>query len=211
MLNVNARALSLSLMTALSLALAGCGETTQPMPIVEVRIAHAAPGVGIANVLLDGASVFMIGAGESFFFPVHPRTRTYEFQVGTHASAVSVPHDADINAVILMDRDDPTAYLYRLERRFGHPRLMVINGDFTTTDPMEVQIQTVEGTFDATLDAGGEVTLEPPSGSYEIRIRRAGADEFLDLQPITLVQDDNAFLILAPLPGPDDQYTRVLF
>jgi hypothetical protein len=210
-MNRSMRAMWPRLVVVLGLALAGCGETIEPVPIVEVRVAHAAPGLGPANVLIEGTPTMVIGAGENLFFPVRQGTRTYEFHVGGQVSAVSVPHDADISAVVLMDRDDPTAFLYRLERRLGHPRLVVINGDFTTDEPMEVEIRVGELVFEATLDAGREVTLDPPAGTYGIRVRPGGGDEFLDIDPITLIQVDNGFLVLAPLPDPAEEYVGILF
>lgn len=199
-----------ALVFVLLLSLGGCLETTEPLPIVEARIAHAAPGLGTAQVLLDGTPALNVAPGQNTFFPLNPATHDYDFVVDGDTVGIRVPHDGDINAIVLMDRDEPTAFHFPMERSSGQ-RIMVINGDFTSS-ALTVEIVAPDGTHQETLTPTEHFFLQPEPGTFEIRVRAAGAEEFVDVEPFSLVQGDNGFLILAPVPdSPQQPYTRVLF
>jgi hypothetical protein len=207
-----ARNAGIGLALASLFALAAC-DVTEPAPIVEARIAHAAPGLGTAQVALNGVPTWQLPAGQNVFFPLNPATHSYTFTVGAQVAQISVPHDADINAVILLNFDDPTARHFRLERLLGEQRIMVINGDFTTTEPMTVEITGPGATVQETIDPAEHFIMEPAAGDFQIRIRPGGAEEFVDLQPITIPESGNGFLVLVPFPdgAPAQPYTRILF
>jgi hypothetical protein len=201
----------LSLAFAFLFALTGCLETTAPEPIVEARIAHAAPGLGPAQVLLNGTPALQLAPGQNTFFPLNPATHDYEFVVGADTAGIRVLHDADINAIVLMNRDNPTAHQFSMER-LAAQQIMVINGDFTSAESMTVEIVAEEETFADVVGAGEHFIIEPATGDFEIRIRPGGAEDFVEVLPFSLVHGDNGFLILVPVPDtPEAPYTRVLF
>ncbi len=209
------RGAGLALVLVLTTALAGCLDTTEPIPVVEARVAHAAPGLGTATVILDGVPAVELPAQQAVYFPLNVATHTYRFRFDADSTELTVNHDADINGVVLMDRDQPSIHHYRLARLFGQPRVLVINGDFTTMEPMEVEITGSEETFHGLIAPGEELEIEPAPGEFQIRIRPGADLEHVDLAPFTLQVDDNGFLVIAPLPNgeleEEHEYTRILF
>lgn len=212
MSSVVVRTAGLGLAFAVISALAAC-DVTEPEPIVEARVAHAAPGLATAQVALNGVQTWQIAPGGNVFFPLNPTTLAYSFTVGSDVASITTLHDADINAIVLLNKDDPSAHHFRLERFLGHQRIMVINGDFTTTAPMTVQIVGPEDTFEDDIAPGASFTIEPERGDFALRVRPGGTEEFVDLEGFTLIEADNGFLIVAPFPdgGEGAPYTRILF
>jgi hypothetical protein len=205
------RSAGLALAGGFLFALGGC-DITEPTPIVEARVAHAAPGLGTAQVSLNGVPTWQIAPGDNTFFPLNPATLTYAFTIGADVATISASHDADINAIVLMNRDDPTAYHFRLERLLGQQRIMVINGDFTTSVPMTVEIVGPEQTYQDEIGPAETFTIDPGRSEFQLRVRPGGAEEFVDVEGFTLVEVNNGFLVLAPVPdSPEQPYTRILF
>jgi len=201
------------LVFVLAVALGSCGEITEPVPTVEVRVAHAAPGLGTAVVHMNSQPEFQLPAAATGFFVVSQQTILYEFVVGADTAALDVAHEADINGLILLDRDEPTLHYFPLERVLDRVRILAINGDFDTIEPMTIRVEAADTTFEGTVGPGDFFLLEPGPGSFEVHVRAGGSDTFVDLEPFTLISQDHGYLVIAPTPdtAPDPGYARILF
>jgi hypothetical protein len=205
----------LALAVAVTVPLVAC-ESTLPDPLVEVRVAHAATGLGSQLVLLDASPAFEIQPLGSVFFPSRAEPRLYEFRDENQTAGVHATHETDLTGIILMNAADPTAYYFPLERRASQARLLVVNGVFTETGAMVIRIEASSGAefeFETTLAPGDTTVTDLTAGSFRLLARPAEADEFVEVQPFSLVPSDNGFLVLVPHPSgdPETPYTRMLF
>jgi hypothetical protein len=201
-----------SLLAVSALSLAGCVETTAPVDVVEVRVAHVAPGLGTQAVLMDGQKMFELPALQAAFFPLETQPMTYGFAAGGDTVSTHVAQHGDINAIVLMNPDQPAAHHFPLERLLFRVRLMVINGDFTTGDPLTVRIVRGDFEFEENIAPGDHAVIEPDGpGTFDLWARPVGADEMIPIQSFSVVAGDNGFLIIIPHPDPDTDYARILF
>jgi hypothetical protein len=210
-MRTSATALRTSVLALSALSLVACVETTEPVDVIEIRVAHGAPGLGTQTVLMDGAQMFTLPALQAVFFPIQPQPVTYAFVSGADTVARSVPTHGELNAIVLLNADQPTAHHFPMERRLFQVRIMVINGDLTTTEPLTVRIERVGFEFEETIAPGGHAVIEPEAGTYNLSARPAGADAFTALEPFSIVAGDNGFLIVIPDPAPDRDFVRILF
>jgi hypothetical protein len=205
----------LALAVAVTVPLVAC-ESTAPEPLVEVRVAHAATGLGSQLVLLDASPAFEIQPLGSVFFPSRVEPRLYEFRDENQTAGVHATHETDLSGIILMNAEDPTAFYFPLERRTSGARLLVVNGVFTEPEPLVIRIQGGPGgafEFETTLVPGDTAVMDIVAGNFGVLARAEGADEFVEVQPFSLVPSDNGFLVLVPHPAgdPDMPYSRMLF
>jgi hypothetical protein len=205
----------LALVVAVTTPLVAC-ESTAPEPLVEVRVAHAATGLGPQLVLLDASPAFELQPLASVFFPSRAEPRLYEFRDENQTAGVHAIHETDLSGIILMNAADPTAYYFPLERRGSQARLLVVNGVFTEAGPMVIRIEggfDGEFEFETTLVPSDTAVMDLDAGSFRMLARPAEADEFVELQPFSLVPSDNGFLVLVPHPSGDPvtPFTRLLF
>lgn len=206
--------LGLALALALAAMLAGCLDVAEPTPLVQVRVAHGALGLGNATVLLNSEPAgFNLNAQSAVGGAVPAARHIWDFVIGTDTASLSVTHDADINGIVLLDRDDPTVHHFPLELLFADVRIMVINGDFTTAESMTVRVIGADSTHEGTVGPGDHFLIEPGTGTFQVEVRPGGGEEFFAAEPITLSQGDNGFLVLAPDPAgePDSPFARLLF
>ncbi len=197
----------------LAVALVSCSELTDPVPNVEVRIAHAAPGLGTATVLLNSIPEFSLAPTASGFFIVRQQPIRYDFVIGADTAGLEIAHDADINALILLDRDEPTLQFFPLDRVVDSVRILIINGDFAAAGSMVVRVAAADTSFEESLAPGDHALIEPGAGSFQLQVQPDGADGFVDLEGFNLINQDHGFLVIAPVPGegPETVYTRILF
>jgi hypothetical protein len=197
---------------AAALALGACVETTEPVDIVEVRVAHAAPGLPTQALLMEGEELFNVPPLQAVFFPLRTQPVTYSFVSGTETAERHVASHAEINAVILMDPDQPTVHHFPMERRLFQIRIQVINGDFTTTEPLTIRVARNGFEFEESIAPGGHAVMEPEAGgTFNLSARPAGEEDFMTIEPFTIVQGDNGFLVVLPHDQADGQYIRMLF
>jgi hypothetical protein len=200
---------------AIGAGLGGCTETTSLREVMEMRVAHAAPGLGTQILTRDGATVVQLELFQSAYFPGEMRAGTYEFRGDEGNFGVQLVPETDLNAVILMNPADPTARHFPLERVPFGERLMVINGDFQTTEPLTVLIERTDGGFtsEVQLAPGENTVIDPGFGTFDLHVRPGSAGEFQELEGFPLVQGDNGFLVLLRLDsaGAEPVHTWMLF
>jgi hypothetical protein len=200
-----------SIIAATALSLLACIETTGPREDpVEVRVAHAAPGLATMTLLMQGQVMFELPPLESVFFPLMPQPVTYAF-AGANTVSHHVAQHAELNAIVLMNPDQPAVHHFPMDRRFARVRIMVINGDFSTTEPLTVRITGEGFAFEEAIVPGGHAVIDPDAGTFSLAVRPPGADGIIDLEPLSVVEGDNGFLIVLPHADPAIEYLRMLF
>lgn len=210
-----AAALRAGLVFALGATLTGCFDVAEPTLVVQVRVAHGAPGLGSATVLLNSEPAgFSLNAQSAVAGAVPAEQHIWDFVIGADTASLRVAHDADINGIVLLDRDDPTVHYFPLELLFAEVRIMVINGDFTTAQDMTVRVIGADATHEGTVGPGDHFLIEPGPGTFDVQVRPGGGEEFFAAEAFNLSQGDNGFLVLAPDPAGDPDtspYVRLLF
>jgi hypothetical protein len=201
----------LALAFPLILVPAACGDITEPVDVVEVRVAHAAPGLGQYTVLLNGQAFTSLPPLAHVYFPLHDAPGTYSFVADGDTLARQITYEESINAVVLMNPASPEIRYYPLERDFGAERLAVINGDFSTGGPLAIRITRPEFTFEQLLAPGEHRVIDPGTGAFTLAVRPAHAEEFVEVQGFTLVPGDHGFLVVLRAPDPGAGYGRLLF
>lgn len=199
-----------SILAATALSLLACMETTAPEDVVEVRVAHAAPGLANMTLLMEGQVMFDLPPLESVFFPLLPQPVTYAFAGPDTVTHHVAQHD-ELNAIVLMNADQPAVYHFPMERRLFQVRIMVINGDFSTTEPLTVRIAREGFEFEEAIVPGGHAVFDPDAGTFSLAVRPPGADGFVDLETFSVVHGDNGFLVVLAHPDPAIGYGRILF
>jgi hypothetical protein len=195
----------------LLLAVAACGDVTEPVDVVEVRVAHAAPGLGQYTALLNGQAFTDLPPMTHVFFALQDLPGTYAFVAAGDTLSRHVTYEESINAVILMNAASPEIRYYPLRRDFGGERIAVINGDFSTAEPLTIRIQSPAFTFEQALAPGEHQAIEPGASVFTLAVRPAGAEEFSVIQGFSLIPGDHGFLVVLRGPDPGDGFGRLLF
>ena len=183
---------------AATVALTGCGDTTEPQRLGEVRIAHVAPGASDAEVNVDERTVLATLPALQFLYrPVTLEPHTYSFESQDYDAQVRAPHEEPITAVILADPADPEARTYALSRNTEviEQRIMVINADTTDTSLMV----TLEGpdTLSVTLAPTEAEVVSPSTGTYDVRVQQ-GDGESVVITSEAITSGDHGFLVIHP-------------
>jgi hypothetical protein len=199
------------LAVAVTLAAAACTEVTDLVDVVEVRVAHAAPGLPAQTLRVNGQPFTQLQVGAHVFFPAQDLPTTYAFVSAEGVVERAVVYEENINAIVLLNADAPAIHYFALERAFGDVRLAVINGDFSTTEPLIVRIVGGAIEFEEAIHPGDHFILEPGDGAFDVWVRAAGETEFQELRPFALTEVDHGFLILLRDPEPDSAFDWMLF
>jgi hypothetical protein len=201
----------LGLASSLVLGMAACGEVTEPLDVVEVRVAHAAPGLGQYTVLLNGQAFTSLPPMTHVYFPIHDVPGTYAFVTGADTLSRQITYEESVNAVVLMNASSPEIRYYAIERAFGAERLAIINGDFSTGDPLTIRVASGAFEFEEALAPGDHRVVDSGAGGFNVSVRPSGAEEFIEVQPFSLVPGDHGFLVLLRAPEPEEGFGRLLF
>jgi hypothetical protein len=192
------------------LGMAGCGDITEPDPVVEARVAHVAPGAGSYQVALDGRPlVGAIAPLQYAYVAVRSEQHIYVFENEATSLSVETPI-ADITAVLLMNEPEPELRSYPLPRVLGEQHLVVINADTAASD-LVVLLETPSDTIAVTLQAreGEQVALG--ASAYTVRVHRGEVAEAETVQGFTLQTGDHGFLVIYPADSETARYGRFLF
>lgn len=202
-----------ALALAAAVGVVACGDTTAPTPHVEIRLAHAAPGAGAYDVLLDNELlVESLSPLQYTQFPIRSQDHVFSFEQGGAELTAEVPV-RDITGVIVMDASDPVANVYGLDHNLGEERTMVINADSAEAD-LTVSLITEDGadTTAVTVAPGeGElVTPSPPPGTYSVTVQQGETGQPVPVQDVVITNGDHGFLTI--IPGlSDTRFARFLF
>lgn len=199
------------LVAAVAIAAVGCLDVAEPVPVVEVRVAHAAPGLGDRLVLVNQQAIGTLTPFGHTFFGIEDAPTHFAFAAETDTIARQVTYEESVNAVVLMNTPDPAVVYFPLEREFGALRILVVNGDFTRPEPLEVRVGSDGQDLDAALEAGESTTIEPAAGAVDLWVRVAGAEDFTRLESFVLAEGDHGFLILLPDPAVEAEIGWMLF
>jgi hypothetical protein len=195
----------------LALAVSACLDTTEPTPVVEGRVAHAIPGPGPSVVVaLNFAPIVELQPLAHAFFPVSGTHHNYDFFLGADTLSLQVLHARDITAVILMELQQPTVRAFSYDRNGFNQRLAIINGQHEAGN-LEIVVEAADTTFTLELPPGEAERIDPPTGTFQLRVAGQDDEEHHVVNPFSLQPGDHGFLVLMRGPGPEQPYSRLLF
>lgn len=193
---------------AVLLGLTGCGDTTEPPEVAEVRIAHLAPGAGSFLVGLDGRVLIQsINPLQHTFALVTQQSHFYTFENADTELSVEVPFE-EITAVLLMNAPDPELRAYQLARAEEGQQVMVVNADTAAAD-LVVLLES-DDTTTVTLPRGAGELLDLAPGDYVIRVHSGDEAAAETLSGLTLRSGDHGFIVIYPSDGDTARYGQFL-
>lgn len=189
---------------------AACDSVTEPPPLSELRIGHAATSTGPFEVALGGVVLAdALALGESVVDSVSDGDHAIIFSAEGSTVATGVRTFGPlIGVVLLMDGTSPDLHSYPHTGSGGGALIKTINADPNRS--LTVELDGDGSSLSATMDPTEAVDFSVTGGTFQVTLSEAGTAQAVDLGSVEL-RAGRSFVVVYPSPNDAVPWQLLIF